>query len=63
MKNNKQNNQDPMEYDYLKPASFQDCTGLIPAAPADDAEVENYEELYPFLPKVLMKDETSSDDS
>lgn len=50
------NTQDSMEYDYLKPASFQDCTGLIPAAPADDAELENYKELYPFLPDVLLKD-------
>lgn len=54
------NAQDPMEYDYLKPASLQDCTGLIPAALADDEELENYKELYPFLPDVLLKD-TSED--
>lgn len=51
---------DPMEYDYLKASSVQDCTGLIPAAPADDAEVENYEELYPFLPKVLLRDDSEN---
>lgn len=40
------------EYSYLKPCSAQDCTGLIPAGPVDEHEMENYEELYPFLPKV-----------
>lgn len=40
------------EYDYLKPASAQDCTGLIPAMPKNKDELENYEELYPFLPQV-----------
>lgn len=37
---------------YMKPSSAQDCTGLIPAAPADHDELENYEELYPFLPQI-----------
>lgn len=60
MKTHKKQPQDPMEYEYLKPSSFQDCTGLIPAAPANDAEIENYEELYPFLPKVLMRDESEN---
>lgn len=57
---NKNNTSDPMEYEYLKSASFQDCTGLIPAAPVNDAEIENYEELYPFLPKVLMRDDSEN---
>lgn len=43
-------NQD--DYDYMKACSAQDCTGLIPSAPVDETELENYEELYPFLPKV-----------
>lgn len=43
------------EYDYLKAASAQDCTGLIPAAPADKDQLENYEQLYPFLPEVPEK--------
>lgn len=60
MKNNQIKSTDPMEYDYLKASSAQDCTGLIPAAPADDAEVENYEELYPFLPKVLLRDDSEN---
>lgn len=41
---------EPAEYDYLKTSSACDCTGLIPAAPVDDSEIEHYEELYPFLP-------------
>lgn len=36
----------------LKPCSVQDCTGLIPKGPVDEAEMENYEELYPFLPRI-----------
>lgn len=39
------------EYDYLKPASTQDCTGLIPSGITDEEEIEHYEELYPFLPQ------------
>lgn len=39
-------------YRYLRPCSAQDCTGLIPAGPADDGELENYEELYPYLPRI-----------
>ena len=40
-------------YDYLSvAASSQDCTGLIPSAPLNDAELDSYEELYPFLPPV-----------
>lgn len=41
------------EYDYLKASSAQDCTGLIPSLPIDEGEMENYEELYPFLPGVV----------
>ncbi|MGN0334746.1 MAG: hypothetical protein ACI4DV_03660 [Lachnospiraceae bacterium] len=44
----------PMEQDYLKAASSQDCTGLIPAAPKTEEELENYEELYPFLPNAIV---------
>ncbi|MGN1377505.1 MAG: hypothetical protein ACI4V6_04055 [Dorea sp.] len=39
------------DFDYLSnAASSQDCTGLIPATPASDAELESYEDLYHFLP-------------
>ena len=34
--------------------SATDCTGLIPAGPASEEELEQYEELYPFLPKTIL---------
>lgn len=38
-------------YDYLgRAASTTDCTGLIPSAPANDYELESYEDLYYYLP-------------
>lgn len=49
------------EYDYLKSSSAQDCTGLIPSAIQDDAELESYEDLYPFLPKPVLPDDLSSE--
>lgn len=45
------------DYEYMKACSAQDCTGLIPSAPVDESELENYEELYPFLPKACSKKE------
>lgn len=41
------------EYETLliNSASANDCTGLIPALPSDDAQRESYEELYPYIPK------------
>lgn len=40
-------------YDYLgKAASSTDCTGLIPAKPTNSAELESYEALYPYCPKL-----------
>ena len=47
------------DYDYLKTASAQDLTGLIPAAPADEEELENYEELFPFLPEASVKSKSN----
>ena len=41
------------DYDYLKSASAQDCTGLIPAQVEYEEELENYEDLYPFLPQAV----------
>lgn len=39
------------DFDYLSnAASSKDCTGLIPANPVSDAELESYEDLYHFLP-------------
>ena len=38
-------------YDYLGPAaSATDCTGLIPSGLDNQAELDAYEELYPFTP-------------
>ena len=38
-------------YDYLSnAASAMDCTGLIPSAPINAAELESYEEVYHYLP-------------
>ena len=45
-------------YDYLATAaSSHDCTGLIPSAPLNPAELDSYEELYPFLPPVSSADD------
>jgi len=40
----------------IQASSAMDCTGLIPALPADDAELENYAELYPFPGDILHKE-------
>lgn len=38
-------------FDYLSnAASSMDCTGLIPSAPATDAELESYDSVYHYLP-------------
>ena len=50
MKNENKILKNPADYDYLKASSAQDCTGLIPSAITYEEEIENYEELYPFLP-------------
>ena len=51
MKNENKILKNPADYDdYLKASSAQDCTGLIPAGITYEEEIENYEELYPFLP-------------
>lgn len=50
MKEHKNQKIDPMEYDYLKASSVNDCTGLIPSGIKDSSEIENYEEIFPFLP-------------
>ena len=40
---------DPWDVD-IQACSTTDCTGLIPSLPQTDAEIEHYNELYPFLP-------------
>jgi len=34
----------------IQTCSTMDCTGLIPAAPQSEAELEAYEDLYPYMP-------------
>ena len=42
---------DPDDFDYLSSAAASgDCTGLIPSMPVSDAELESYEQIYPYLP-------------
>jgi hypothetical protein len=42
------------DYDYLgSSASSSDQTGMIPAAPQNEAELESYEDVFPFEPPVL----------
>ena len=54
MKNENRILKDPADYDYLKASSAQDCTGLIPKGIAYEEEIENYEELYSFLPHAVI---------
>lgn len=39
--------------DYMKSSSGTDCTGLIPAGVQSESELENYNELYDFLPNAV----------
>lgn len=39
--------------EYMKTSSGTDCTGLIPAATKNENELENYNELYDFLPNAV----------
>lgn len=41
----------------IQTCSSTDCTGLIPAEPADEAERENYEALYPYITHAKNKKE------
>ena len=50
-----------LEYDYLSASSAQDCTGLIPSLPTEKEEIENYEELYPFLPPIISENDSKSE--
>ena len=61
-KESKKSNQERIDAcDYLaSAASAMDCTGLIPSAPTSRAELEAYEELYPFLPPVEKSKKTDS---
>ena len=45
----------------IQACSTMDCTGLIPAKPATEEELENYDELYPYLAKVTPADKETSE--
>ncbi len=34
----------------LNSCSMYDCTGLIPSAPVNEAELDSYEQIYQYLP-------------
>ena len=43
-------------YDFMSnAASTQDCTGLIPAGPVDEEELESYEAVYHYQPPKISK--------
>ena len=47
------------EYDYLgKSASATDCTGLIPFGPTDQAQLDSYQDVYPFEVKAVVPGES-----
>lgn len=52
-KADKLSNNPTMEDDYLFAASNTDMTGLIPNGGHNDYELENYAEIYPYLPNAL----------
>lgn len=45
--------------EYMKTSSGTDCTGLIPAAAKNESELENYNELYDFLPNAVSDGKNS----
>ena len=45
----------------IQSCSATDCTGLIPALPETDAELEHYQELYHYLPDSPDQAADSSD--
>ena len=46
------------EYDVdIQSCSAMDCTGLMPAPPLSEAELESYEDLYRIFPKAPKESE------
>mgnify|MGYP000037597793 CR=1 FL=1 len=43
--------QNPFDDSDIQACSATDCTGLIPSLPQDEAEMEAYEDLYPYIAK------------
>ena len=48
------NDNPTMEDDYLYAASATDMTGLIPNGGHDDYELENFDEIYPYMPTTAL---------
>ena len=44
----------------IQACSATDCTGLIPALPETDAELEHYQDLYHYLPDTPDQTEYNS---
>lgn len=54
MKNQKKEDVSYHEHDdtgLIQACSAMDCTGLIPALPENEDQLESYEDLYPFMAK------------
>ena len=45
----------------IQACSATDCTGLIPALPETDAELEHYQDLYHYLPDIPDQTDYNSD--
>ncbi len=45
--------------EYMKSSSETDCTGLIPSAANSEEELENYNELYGYLPTAVSDDKNA----
>lgn len=49
-------------YDYLaNSAAGMDCTGLMNRTPEDEAEMENYQQVYQYLPPNVKVDSQKSE--
>ncbi|MCC8025365.1 MAG: hypothetical protein LIP16_08700 [Clostridium sp.] len=47
---------DPYDID-IQSCSATDCTGLIPSLPQSEAELESYEDIYPYITKANTGDQ------
>lgn len=45
----------PRTEESMQVSSSSDCTGLIPAGTTDEKELEEYSQLYDFLPTAIKK--------
>ena len=62
MKNSSKKQLSSTDWDIdIQSCSATDCTGLIPALPETDAELEHYQELYHYLPDSPDQAADSSD--